>query len=233
MMNKAFATDPTYKQMTQAYGKKDAFLAIGVYACVILLYLGAGYLRMTTGSTVPSILANVLLIALVFLLVRIRGQKLSTVGFTMRNFKRSLIVGTGTGLVLSICANVIPGLLSGGRWVGLGEALWNLFYMLVIIAFMEELVFRGYIQTRLYGAIKSDAAAVVVCGLLFAGMHIPFQLFNRSGGDLAAFLSENGSWLLSTFVIHIAINFLYRKYNSLVAPTAFHFLVNFGQTLLR
>jgi membrane protease YdiL (CAAX protease family) len=133
--------------------------------------------------------------------------------------------------VLSVCANILPTILSGGQWLGFDAIPWNFFYMLVIIALPEEIIFRGYIQTRLFGAIKSDIAASVIGGFLFMGMHIPFQLFNRSGGNLADFFAANSLWLLTTFIMHVLFNFLYRKYNSLVSPTVCHFLVNFGSTL--
>lgn len=232
-MKKILAADPAYKQMTAAYEKKDGLLAVGVYLSVLLLYLGAGYLYYLWGSILPSILANALLVGMVLVVVRARKQKLHTVGFTLRHWKQSLLMGGTVGLVLSVGGNVLPAALSGGQWVGLGPMLWNFFYMLVNIAFTEELVFRGYIQTRLYGLFKSDVLAVIVGGLLFMGMHIPFQLFNRSGGHIIEFFTTNALWLLSTWVIHLLFNFMYRKYNSLAAPTVCHFLLNFGSTLFQ
>lgn len=232
-MKNMVATDPTYQKMVGTYDKTDAVLAVGVYLSVLLLYLGAGYLLMTVGSILPAILANIVLIGIVLVCLRIRKQKLSTVGITLCSFKRSFIVGATIGLVLSICGNIVPTVLSGGQWAGAASMLWNFFYMLVVIAFMEELVFRGYIQTRLYGMIQSDALANVVGGLMFTGMHIPFQLFNRNGGNVVDFLTSNALWLLSTFIMHLLFNFLYRKYNSLTAPTACHFLMNFGSTLFQ
>jgi membrane protease YdiL (CAAX protease family) len=233
MRKRIFATDPSYKLMIAMYRKTDALLATGVYLCLILMYLVAGYLLMTSGSILPAILVNILLMAIVLLVVRIRKQKLSTVGFTFHNFKRALIVGTATGLIFSVCGNIIPTILSGGEWTGWDSILWNFFYMLINIALIEELVFRGYIQTRLYGVFKSDVSSIIVGGLLFMGSHIPFQLFNRNGGNIIEFISGNYLWLFSTFVIHLFFNFLYRKYNSLTASTASHFLMNFGSTLFQ
>jgi membrane protease YdiL (CAAX protease family) len=219
--------------MTAAYNGIDALWAVGVYICVIIVYSAAGYLSMISGSESYyfSVFANILLAATVFIALRIRKQRLSTAGFNLSRLKRSLMVGAVTGVILSLCANIIPTLLSGGQWAGFDSTLWNFFYMLVIIAFVEELVFRGYIQTRLYGVIKSDIAAVTIGGFLFMGMHIPFQMFNRSDGNLIEFFEANYLWLLTTFVVHLLFNFLYRRYNSMISPTVCHFLVNFGSTL--
>jgi membrane protease YdiL (CAAX protease family) len=141
------------------------------------------------------------------------------------------VVGAVIGLIIAVGATIIPALLSGGRWVGLASTLWYFFYMLTNIAFVEELLLRGYIQTRLYGAIKSDIAAVIVGGVLFMGMHIPFQLYNRSGGDIVEFFVTNALWLITAFIMHLVLNLLYRKYNSLTAPTICHFVINFCSTL--
>lgn len=219
--------------MAQAYDKKDALLAAGVYLCVILSYLVAGYLLMTTGSILPAILANIILVVVVLIIVYMRKQKLNTVGLSLHNFKRSLIVGTVIGLIFSVCGNIIPTILSGGQWSGFGSMLWNFFYMLVIISFVEEFVFRGFIQTRLYGVIKSDKLSTIVGGVLFMGSHIPFQIFNRSSGDIIESFAANSLWLFSTFIIHLLFSFLYQKYNSLTAPIVSHFLMNFGSTLFK
>lgn len=230
-MKNILEASPDYKR-SLAYGKKDALTALGVYSGVILLYFGAGYLRAVYGSIIPAILANILLAAAVFIAMRARGQTLGSVGLTTRGFKRALAVGAAVGFIF-FALNITLALISGGKWTGLAATLWNFFYMLVIIAFAEELIFRGYIQTRLYGAIKSDVLANVVGGLMFMGIHLPFQVFNRSGGDFGTFISSNYSWLLTTFAMHFIFNFLYRKYNSLTAPLVCHLLVNYGSTLFK
>ena len=78
--------------------------------------------------------------------------------------------------------------------------------------------------------LKSDVWAVIICGLMFAFMHMPFQFFNRGYSSIAEFLGDNGFWLLITFIWHLVFNALYRKFNSLTAPTACHFLMNLSGT---
>jgi membrane protease YdiL (CAAX protease family) len=129
--------------------------------------------------------------------------------------------------------NVIPAIVSGGKWIGFTSLLWNIFFYLIVVGLQEELVFRGFILTRLHGAIKSEVIVAIVCGLMFALMHVPYQLFIRTGGNIAEFFTNNLFLLLTTFAWHFLFYILYRKYNSLTAPTLCHFLMNFSNTLFR
>ena len=107
-----FAPDPAYREMIKSYNKTDALLAFGAHLCLILLYLGAGYLRMAAGFTMAPIFANIITAGIVLLFLRIRKQKLRTVGFTLNRFKRALAIGAVAGVIVEVCANVIPALFS-------------------------------------------------------------------------------------------------------------------------
>ena len=215
--------------MNTVYGKMDTFLAVGFYFLLMILYMCAGIVLVTWGvylNVYVSIISTIICIAVVLL----RKQKLKTIGFTLNRFFRGLITGTVCGVILSM-VNIIPTIVSGGKWMGLSGLLWHIFFYLIVIGLQEELVFRGFILTRLHGAIKSEAIVVVVSGLMFALMHVPYQLYIRTGGNVAEFFSDNSFWLLTTFAWHFLFYFLYRKYNSLTAPTWCHFLMNFSNTL--
>jgi len=229
MMKKMFALDATYKEMNAAYDKRDTVLAIGLYFLIVLLYMCAGIVLVTWGVYL-NVYVNILSIIICVAIVLLRKQKLKTIGFTLDRFLRGLLVGTICGVAVSMI-NIIPAIVSGGKWLGLNGLLWNIFFYLIVIGLQEELVFRGFILTRLHGAIKSEVIVVIVCGLMFALMHVPYQLFIRTGGNVAEFFSDNTFWLFTTFAWHFLFYFLFRKYNSLTAPTWCHFLVNFSNTL--
>ncbi|MBR2256169.1 MAG: CPBP family intramembrane metalloprotease [Blautia sp.] len=44
------------------------------------------------------------------------------------------------------------------------------------MALSEELVFRGYILTRLYGLVKSVYVDMLIAALLFVLMHFPYRM---------------------------------------------------------
>jgi membrane protease YdiL (CAAX protease family) len=223
-------TDPAYKEMTQHYTRTDALLAVGFYILTMFTYLAMGMIQSNTGVYL-GIYINLLLMGVIFLIVRFRKHKLDTVGFTKKCFIKSAVVGLLAGAFFSLL-NIIPALQAGGRWTASG-LLINIFYYLIVIGLQEELLFRGFIQTRLYGAIKSDLLAVVVGGVMFATMHTPFQMYNRGVGNIVEFIAGNWVWLLMTFGWHFVFNYLYRRFNSLTAPTAAHWLMNLSNTLVR
>jgi membrane protease YdiL (CAAX protease family) len=230
----AFTSDATYKQMTTKYEKKDAFLAFLVYIIVISLLFGLGLLQIKTSISpiYPGLLNLLISVSLIIIVLRFRKQKLDSVGITLKHFIKALIVGLVLGIILSMIT-IIPAIMSGGKWTGFYPLIWNIPYFLIIIGFQEEFVFRGYIQTRIYGIIKWDVLAIIIGGIMFAFMHVPFQFFIRGYDNILIFFAENGFWLILTFIWHFVFNFLYRKFNSLTAPTICHFLMNLSNTLFK
>ena len=110
--------------------------------------------------------------------------------------------------------------------IGFCKAIYNVFYYFVVIGLAEEIIFRGYIQTRIYGLIKKDVPAIAMTGVLFYAMHLPYQMpVNGMQLSLINFAIM--------FALHIVMNFLHRKYNSLAAPMVFHGLLDWGGALLR
>ena len=228
-LKKIFMLDASYTQMNAAYDKKDAQLAVGFYIFLILIYLCLGIIQAKLGIYL-AVYANLLSIAVCIAIVLARKQKLESVGFTLNRLSRSVIVGVIWGMILSTI-NIIPAITSGGKWLGFSKLLLSIPFFLIVIGLQEELIFRGFILSRLHGAIKSEAVVAIVCGLMFAMMHVPYQLFNKADGNVVAFFTDNAFWILTTFGWHFVFYFLYRKYNSLTTSTLCHFLMDLSNTL--
>lgn len=228
MIKKLFSSVPSYKEMASYYNTIDTFMAIGLYILTMITYLGMGVVQAKTGISL-GIYVNVALAVVCIALVVVRKQKLNTNGLTRNYFIKALLVGLVAGACFSLL-HIVPAILSGGKWTTSG-LVYNIFYFLVIIGLQEELLFRGYIQPRLYGTIKSDVLAVILGGVMFTTMHIPYQMYNRGVGNLNEFIANNYVWLLLTFMWHIVFNYLYRKFNSLTAPTAAHWLMNLSMEI--
>jgi len=220
--------------MTATYEKKDTFLAIIIYIISIFILFGLGLLQTTTSiSPIFTGLINLLIsIILIFINLRYRKQKLDSVGITKKHLLKSLIVGLIFGIILSM-VNIILAIMSGSKWIRFYSLIWNIPYFLIIICFQEEILYRGYIQTRLYGVLKSDILTIIIGGIMFALMHIPFQFFVRGYNNILTFLIDNCFWLFLVFSWHFVFNFLYRKFNSLTTPTVCHFLLNLSYILFR
>ncbi len=223
-----FTTDFTYKQMTKQYTTIDGILALCLYIILILSYYSAGVLVANNGIYLGELI-SIVLIAICVTFVLLRKQKLSTIGFTKKNFVKSLVLGMVAGL-LALLFFAIPLILEKKPFVNATIILYRIFYYFLIIGLSEEIFFRGYIQPRIYSLIKSDILATIVGALLFYLMHFPFQGAAR-GTNIIEFMSINwSSWLMS-FFWHFVLNFLYRKYNSIVAPTILHGFLNLSASI--
>lgn len=225
MIKKFFSPNDTYKEMISHYTKTDGILAITIYVLLMFIYyfMGVLVIRKQIYLGIP---VNLLLIIACMILVLVRKQKLSSIGFTLKNIGKSLLTGTVLGIIFSFFMNVLPNILAGGKIISVNQAIYNIFYYFIIISLTEEVIFRGYIQTRLYGLIKNDNQAVLLTGFLFYTFHLPFQMPVNG-------MQMNLINMAVMVFLHFVINSVYRKYNSLAGATVFHGLLDWGGNLLR
>lgn len=226
-----FITDKSYKEDVLNYVKVDAYIALIFYVFFMIMYYFMGRVY-AERQIYLGVWINIILTVICLIIIKVRKQKLSSVGFTMYKMKKSLILGSVLGVMLLITSSILPNLLAGNRMIGVKEFLYNIFYYFIIIGLVEELIFRGYIQTRMYGLINKRTPAILITAVLFMLMHIPFQMGNSNMG-LFEFIANNAIWLLITAVWHVVFDFLYRKYNNILAGTIFHGFMNFGNSLFR
>jgi len=88
----------------------------------------------------------------------------------------------------------------------------------------------GFIQTRIYGIIKNSFWAIFLVAFMFMFMHIPFQMA-IAHMDFFTFVPSNYITLIFQFSWNIIFNVMYAKYNSIVAPTLFHTIMNWSNYL--
>lgn len=223
--------DPSYAMQVGQYKKLDAYIALCFYIALLVVYYVMGYLfhhkQIYLGVSVNLGLAGICLA-----IVIARKQPFDTVGLTIKHFKQSCLLGGISGLLVLLLSSVLPNLLMGSQFIGIFEILYQIFYFFVVIGFVEELIFRGYLQTRIHALIPNETCAVLITGILFVGLHIPFQMA-ANNMHFFDFLSNNALWLCMTFLWHFVFYSLYRKYNSIVAGTLFHGFMNLGSRLFR
>ncbi len=225
MKSKFFTPNDTYKEMISHYTKIDGLLAVMMYVLLMFVYyiMGVILIQKQLYLGVPI---NLLLIVGCIILVLVRKQKLASIGFTLKNMRKSLITGLVLGVIFAFFMNFLPSLLAGDKMISADQVLYNIFYYFIIIALLEEVLVRGYIQTRIYGLIKNDNLAVMVTGIMFYTMHLPFQV--PVNGMQISLIN-----MAVMIAMHYMMNYIYRRYNSLVGPTVFHGLVDLGGNIWR
>ncbi len=225
-----FAVDSNYKQSTSEYTKTDGVIAVIYYFILMFSYYSMGKIYVEKGMYL-GIICNIVLVAICIGLVIVRRQKINSLGLSYKKLKQSLLLGLVLGLCFILFNNIIPGIAGGYHFAQISKILYNIFYYFVIIAFMEELTFRGYLQTRMYGLIKSDGLAIIVVAFMFSIMHIPFQMAVNNKNVLE-FISGNITLLIFTFIYHVVFNMIHRKYNNIAGNTLFHGFMNWGNNLM-
>jgi len=173
---------------------------------------------------IPYVIVSLLPI---FLILKLRGQSLRSVGIKREHAGKSILIGLVGSIPFSIMNAIGP--IHSGKTINpdFWENLWTFLYFLLCIAFAEELVFRAFLQTRIQGLIKNKWASIIIVGMLFGLMHIPFQMI-RANMPLMDFILYDLSHLITTCLIHIYFVYLYTRHNNIIAPTLAHALMDFS-----
>lgn len=86
------------------------------------------------------------------------------------------------------------------------------FFIALTAGVTEELIFRGYLLTRLSQWFKNNVAAIIVSSLLFSALHYKY-------GSLRE--------LIFTFLIGVIFSIYYIKYRNIKAVIVTHFLIDY------
>lgn len=229
-MIKILAIDQQHVKRLHTYTKKEALTAIIVWALWLIVLLVMGLLYRHNLSYLGDILYFAAAVAL-FIYVLLSGRKPNSVGFTFRKLKESCILGLIVSLILVI-VQIVLGLIQGRIFTNPLNLIRNFFYYFLQIALVEELIFRGFIQTRLFGFKWNKVITILVGALLFMSFHLPFQVV-VSGTPLFAYLANNYVTLLFTMLWHVVFYYLYARFDNLAAPTIFHTFMNWSNYIFR
>jgi len=120
-----------------------------------------------------------LLIALVVLVCRLEKRSVFDLGFSRVNLSAQILTGAAIALALSFLIGALPILIGGsgasligGKPSGTFSIIYSIVTNLLFIGTCEELIFRGYVQTRLGELTGHKYAGVIVAAALFGLWHI-------------------------------------------------------------
>lgn len=214
-----------YNHEIKKYGRKDAIIAL----CLCAYYFGILFLQgllIRLGSPLPGLLLDFIVFILVllpFFAILLWKDDLASIGL----HREKLGVALRLGLVISLLAfivTVLPRAVGGWELASFNTVL-SMFFLAVIVAFLEDTFFSGYLQTRIYGLIKNDVAAVLMVAFLFALSHVPVHVGLFGVSALSVMLSGQ---MLFWMIFHILYNQIYRRYFSLYPVLMMHFSWNFS-----
>lgn len=236
----------SFDESVNNFDSKDGIISIVYYFYeMIILYLfgivmfktniyrnGADYLSINNSQLyklifyVPIVILQVLP---VFIIIKMRGQSVKSTGLKTDRILKSILLGILFSLPF-VMLSLINAILQGKGIMTLADLIWMFLYFFIEIAFAEELSFRGFIQTRIQGLIKTKWISIMVVGIMFSLMHIPFQMIKASM-PLGQFIINDSIHLAITFVIHVYFVYLYTRDNNIVSSTVAHGLIDFIPTM--
>lgn len=171
---------------------------------------------------------NALLIILTLAFVKLNKENLDTLGLYKGKWKTSFFIGIIYAGILFF-NNCGSYLIQGYSLYNIKQIAFMIVYYLSV-ALSEELVFRGYIGTRIYGLIKNKWIAISLVGILFVIMHFPYRLI--TGVSIQNLTIYNIGWLLNLFITHIILNFIYIKTNSIYGSIIPHWISNLAYNIV-
>lgn len=163
------------------------------------------------------------------MLLVVKKQGFKTVGLKEGNIKLSLIMGTVLAAILFFCNCLSNILFEGQIFVPLKTILIYILYYFTV-GLCEELVFRGYILTRLYGIVRNVYIDVLLSGVFFVFMHFPFRMvaYNMSFFELAS----NVPYMLDLFVTSLVLSFVRIKSDSLYGAIIPHWISDLSYAIV-
>jgi len=156
--------------------------------------------------------------------MRRSGQSLRSIGVSGKDRGRMLVLG----FVLSAIYIGLFGLFalfSGQVFVGFSASLSYGFVLFAVVGFSQEIVWRGYVQTRLiahYGTI----VGLVVTALFFGLWHFPMRYFQYSGAAIEALAS-----CLLIFPAGLLNGYIMLKSQNILPSSIYHLFGNFSSLL--
>ena len=165
----------------------------------------------------------------IFIIIKIRKQSIRSIGIKTNKIFKSIFLG----IIFSIPYLISPIISAVNQGKGILDCkslIWTFMYIFFENAFTEEIIFRGFIQTRIQGMIRSKWLSIVVVGIMFALLHMPFRII-KSGVPLGKCIINNKIALASNCVLHIYLVYLYTRDNNIISSTVTHTLINLVQVI--
>lgn len=231
-IRKMFEAPESYVQSVKHYSIKDTAMAMGLF----ILYCGAmavsglinKYLS-TLEKTISGIIINSCFVGFVLLFLTAKKQGIATVGLKKGNIKLSLIIGLVLAAILFFCNCLSNIIFEGQVFVPFKTILIYIIYFFTV-GLCEEVIFRGYILTRLYGIVRNVYVDILLAGVLFVLMHFPFRMiaYSMTFFELAA----NASYMIDLFVTSLVLSFIRVKSDSLYGAIIPHWISDLSYSIV-
>lgn len=204
------------------------------YVLIFILWLLYRSHQPTPPLWVDNLIAKptLWLIPLFFIIKKVEKNKISSLGLSSKNVFNFSIVGIITGALFFLYLKTF-GVIVFHSPILVNYQNTNIFNSFVILiyaiatAITEELLFRGYLQTRLTKIFKSNFWGIGLSSVLFTLIHIPIAVFVYHYSIQKLLIFE--AYLIEVSILY-ALHFMFSK--SLTSSIAAHAAIDFLSDLI-
>jgi len=235
-MNFDRTENPPHRQsvsQTDNPSRKVQMIEVAVFLFLIVpamatsfLISGQSNLGFKTGAAF-SILNDLGLVSLIFYFVWRNGEPLHSIGLTRHALPKEVLWGLALFIPIMYGTNLLSSALQSAGFsapaklpsflVAKGHAGLMLAVVLVIVvAFVEETIFRGYLIRRFNSVSRQPWLAVVLSAVIFSIGHG----------------YEGMAGVISIFALGVVLAVIYLWRKSLIAPMTIHFCIDFSSIVL-
>ncbi len=200
------------------------------WSAMMAAYLIAGLIQRFLMNYSLVIWLNLIFLLLCFGMASKAEGGIRSLGLVRERFLPSCKVGLVCSVIILLINGVIPGILSGSELASAASIIFRLIYFMVFISIPEEIIFRGYILNTLEQRGKSRYSPVIISGVLFMLLHIPYQMA-VSGNFIDLLLNGYGATLVMTFVWHLVFCVLLKKTGAIYGAVLFHGVMDWSNYL--
>ncbi len=177
------------------------------------------------------IIKPIIWIVPVLFLVKYEKTNLESIGLTFNNLFKSiyitLILGSFFAMLAFITNYIKYGKFNFGANLGQQGLLLSLGISFAT-AISEEIVFRGFIFSRLWSATGNELHANLITTSLWTLIHVPVVIFVNKLNPIDAFI-----YLFLTFILGIGSAFLYARTKNISSSIFLHVLWEWPINLFR
>ena len=231
-MKKLFDVPDSYKEHITKFDSSDGFLALGIIVTYFVVMTISGIIVQYISQLQITIIGggiNVFFVVLVLLCLKMRHQGIETIGLKEGNITLSFVLGGALAAILFFCNCLSNVLFEHQTFIGFADILIYLGYFFTV-GLAEEVLFRGYFQTRLHSVLKHILLDVLVTGVLFVLMHFPFRMvaYDMSFWEIIS----NVRYMADLFITHLILSYIRIKSDSLYGAILPHWVSDFAYRIV-
>ena len=214
-----------YRSNLRKYDKRDGMKALVVYFLIMCGAFFQGWIYTTNANVFVlnslQIWIPLILVAVFFGFFCRSKENIRSIGINSDNIWNSIVLGFAGGFLLLAIQTTL--FMVQGESVSFTSPQLLNWVIFIFAAFEEEVLFRGYIQTRLSGLINSQWIVGIINSVLFLSIHYPVKwvVFGAISFDVLSAV-----YIVSLLALHFFCDAVYKRTNCLWGAVMLHIIYN-------